>query len=72
VHYDLNGFAISFMGNLYLLKKEKMALSLFMDQMELSATITDQLLKNYVLSLDGKKWGQEKNGVKSMVDPCSN
>jgi len=41
-------------GNLYLLKKEKMALSLFMDQMELSVTTTDQLLKNHALWLDGK------------------
>jgi len=37
VDYDLNRFAISFMENLSLLKKEKMALSLFLDQMELSA-----------------------------------
>jgi hypothetical protein len=34
-YYDLNGFVISFMGSLYLVKKEMIAP--VMDQMELSA-----------------------------------
>jgi len=50
VHYDLNGFVISFMGNPYLLKTESMEIFLLMEKEDM-----DYLP---IFTREGASWGK--------------